>query len=57
MATLEKHDLLGMGVLEGKVVIQSFSEASLKEVHTLDPSISLIQLISYKSTPNITKKA
>ncbi|MGX9135937.1 glycerophosphodiester phosphodiesterase [Rummeliibacillus sp. JY-2-4R] len=37
-----------------KLLIQSFSSDSLKIVHDLDPSINLIQLLSYKSNATIT---
>lgn len=48
---LQEHDLINQNVREGQVIIQSFSEESLKEIHKLEPSLPIIQLISY------TKKA
>lgn len=54
VATLNKHNLIGPEMPEGNVIIQSFSEESLQEVHELDASIPLIQLISYEKTARIT---
>ncbi|HZG72414.1 MAG TPA: glycerophosphodiester phosphodiesterase, partial [Chondromyces sp.] len=36
-----------------KLLVQSFSPESLKKIHELDPSIKLVQLISYKGTATI----
>ncbi|WP_407703005.1 glycerophosphodiester phosphodiesterase [Virgibacillus tibetensis] len=54
--TLNKYDLVGEDAREGKVIIQSFSEESLIEANQLDPSIPLIQLISYQKTAAISNK-
>ena len=32
-----------------KLLVQSFSQDSLKIMHELDPSVKLVQLISYRS--------
>ncbi|WP_409292557.1 glycerophosphodiester phosphodiesterase [Peribacillus sp. SCS-37] len=37
-----------------KLLVQSFSPQSLQIMHSLDPSVRLIQLLSYKSTAVIT---
>lgn len=56
ISILNKHNLIGPDIPEGKVIIQSFSESSLLEVFELEPSIPLIQLISYQSKATINKK-
>lgn len=56
LETLQSHDLIGPEVEEGKVIIQSFSEESLLEVHAKESSIPLIQLISYESTAEISTR-
>ncbi|MFE8697359.1 glycerophosphodiester phosphodiesterase [Cytobacillus sp. FJAT-53684] len=38
-----------------KVMIQSFSEKSLKKIHAKEPTIPLIQLLSYKSPARLTE--
>ena len=37
-----------------KLLVQSFSQDSLKIMHELDPSVKLVQLISYRSNATIT---
>jgi len=54
ISTLDNHGLIGPNVSTGAVIIQSFSQKSLKEVHDLDTSIPLIQLISYRDTAEIS---
>lgn len=56
ISVLNEYDLLGADTEEGQVIIQSFSEDSLLEVQELDPTLPLIQLISYKTKANITAK-
>lgn len=56
ISILNKHKLIGPDIPEGKVIIQSFSESSLREVSELEPSIPLIQLINYKSKATINKE-
>src|SRR5699024_3179976 len=55
IALLQEKQLLGGDLPEGKVIIQSFSEESLREVKQIDPSIPLIQLISYNRMASISK--
>lgn len=54
ISTLDKHELLGDDLPDGQVIIQSFSPDSLKEVHEKDPSIPLIQLITYEDEARIS---
>lgn len=42
---LDLHDLREPAADEWRVLIQSFSEASLRRIHEMDPSLPLIQLI------------
>ncbi|WP_235822818.1 glycerophosphodiester phosphodiesterase [Cytobacillus massiliigabonensis] len=48
---LRKYDLIE----EHKVIIQSFSEKSLKQIHAAEPKIPLIQLLSYQRPAKLTK--
>lgn len=48
---LQKYDLIN----EKKVIIQSFSEKSLKIIHKAEPTIPLIQLLSYQRPAKLTK--
>src|SRR5262249_31594300 len=41
---LTQYRLRGAGARRNQVLVQSFSEASLRKIHGLDPSIPLIQL-------------
>lgn len=45
---LNKNELIGSGAVTGKVIIQSFSEKSLRKIHASNPDIPLIQLIKYQ---------
>lgn len=54
ISLLNEYDMLGDDTEEGQVIVQSFSEKSLLEVQELDPTLPLIQLISYKKKANIT---
>lgn len=56
ISVLDKHELIGPHVSTGTVIIQSFSEKSLNEVHDIDASIPLIQLISYQDTAEISNE-
>lgn len=56
VSTLDDHHLIGADVTEGQVIIQSFSEASLLEVKEVEPSLPLIQLISYEGKANISRE-
>jgi len=46
LALLDKYDLRGNAVRRNQVLIQSFSNASLRKVHGLDPELPLIQLFT-----------
>lgn len=46
---LQENDLIE------KVIIQSFSEKSLIQIHAVEPKIPLIQLLSYQSPAKITE--
>jgi glycerophosphoryl diester phosphodiesterase len=43
---LDKYNLRGNAVRRNQVLIQSFSDASLRKVHGLDPALPLIQLFT-----------
>jgi len=45
LALLERHGLRGAAATDWRVLIQSFSEASLRKIHALDPGLPLIQLV------------
>lgn len=45
LALLDRYDLRAPAAREWRVLIQSFSERSLRKIHGLDPSLPLIQLI------------
>lgn len=49
LALLAKHDLIALARTEWRVLIQSFSEASLRLIHAEDPALPLIQLIHERS--------
>jgi glycerophosphoryl diester phosphodiesterase len=51
---LEEYDLIGANVPEGKVVIQSFSKDSLKEIHQHAPTLPLILLLNKEAVKNVT---
>jgi glycerophosphoryl diester phosphodiesterase len=42
---LDRHGLRDAAATEWRVLIQSFSEGSLRKIHALDPSLPLIQLV------------
>lgn len=44
LATLRRHRLVGRGADEGRVLVQSFSAASLRRLHALEPRLPLVQL-------------
>ncbi len=44
LALMDQHDLLQTAASRRQVLIQSFSDASLKKIHALDASLPLIQL-------------
>jgi glycerophosphoryl diester phosphodiesterase len=45
VALLDKYELRGVAASEWRVLIQSFSEQSLRKIHAMDPSLPLIQLL------------
>lgn len=51
---LYSYNLIGEDVPDGKVIIQSFSKESLKEINRLAPSIPLILLLSTEDVLNLT---
>ncbi|MGB2992507.1 MAG: glycerophosphodiester phosphodiesterase family protein [Paenisporosarcina sp.] len=53
---LSEHHLLNREDPIPKVIIQSFSAKSLKEVFALDPSIPLIQLYKFSKKAHLSKK-
>ncbi|WP_342577800.1 glycerophosphodiester phosphodiesterase family protein [Psychrobacillus sp. FSL K6-2843] len=56
LAMLEEYNLLNHQSEIPKVIVQSFNRASLIEFHELEPSISLIQLLSYKEKAELTNQ-
>lgn len=44
LAVLRRHRLVGRGADEGRVMVQSFSAASLTRLHALEPRLPLVQL-------------
>jgi glycerophosphoryl diester phosphodiesterase len=50
---LDKYNLRGNAVRRNQVLIQSFSDASLRKVHGLDPELPLIQLFTAISSASI----
>ncbi len=52
LALLHAHDLRDRAASEGLVLIQSFSPASLRRMHALDPGLPLVQLLRVRdATP------
>ena len=54
VSVLDEYGMLDEDMEEGQIIIQSFSEASLREVQDLEPDLPLIQLISYQEKAEIT---
>jgi glycerophosphoryl diester phosphodiesterase len=50
---LDQYQLRGSAVRRNQVLIQSFSDASLRKIHGLDPALPLIQLFSGIGSANI----
>ncbi len=48
---LRRHRLVGRGANEGRVLVQSFSAASLLRLHGLEPRLQLVQLIGDSIPP------
>ncbi|WP_064093542.1 glycerophosphodiester phosphodiesterase [Rossellomorea aquimaris] len=53
---LEKHNLTRQNGPSSKVIIQSFSEESLKKIHNINEDIPLVQLIDYTTSATISEK-
>jgi glycerophosphoryl diester phosphodiesterase len=45
LVLLRRHGLVGRGSDEGRIIVQSFSAASLIRLHALEPRVALVQLI------------
>lgn len=56
LSLLDEFGLLDETVEDGKVLIQSFSEKSLRTIHEMEPSLSLVQLQTQKEAKKATKK-
>ena len=54
---LEKHDLIGLNKTKGKVVIQSFSEESLRNIHEQYSDIFYVKLTSNPKEEDLDKVA
>jgi glycerophosphoryl diester phosphodiesterase len=52
LALLRKHRLAGFLTNRGRVMVQSFSEASLLRMHALDPNVRLVWLIDEAIPPD-----
>ena len=52
LALLGRHGLAGAGVPTGRVIIQSFSRASLERLHALDSTLALVLLIEDPIAPD-----
>jgi glycerophosphoryl diester phosphodiesterase len=58
LALLDRHDLRSAASSEWRVLIQSFSERSLRKIHALDPELPLIQLLHARwQTPRTVQAA
>lgn len=55
LAVLRRHRLVGRGANEGRVMIQSFSAASLIHLKALEPRLALVQLIDDAPEPGTLK--
>jgi glycerophosphoryl diester phosphodiesterase len=54
LALLRRHGLLESAARDWRVLIQSFSEQSLRKVHALEPALPLIQLTGRRQPPHGT---
>jgi glycerophosphoryl diester phosphodiesterase len=57
LALLERHELRTPAAAEWRVLIQSFSERSLRRIHELDPELPLIRLIRARWATPATVRA
>lgn len=51
---LNENGLIGSDAIKGRVIIQSFSEKSLRKIHASNPDIPLIQLIKYQGRAKVS---
>lgn len=51
LRTLAEHHLLPASGADRRVIVQSFSRASLEKIHALNPEIPLIQLVGGDEMP------
>ncbi|HEK9098866.1 glycerophosphodiester phosphodiesterase [Bacillus pfraonensis] len=56
LETLSQSQLIDPTVVKEKVIIQSFSKESLKKIHSLNPSIPLVQLLTHKTATRLTNE-
>ncbi len=56
IAALTRHDLRPRGNGDMRVIIQSFSTASLRRVHDLDPDLPLVQLFRARETSGTIRR-
>ncbi|WP_459500226.1 glycerophosphodiester phosphodiesterase [Bacillus sp. C1] len=52
LGLLEKYNLIGQNMSSSRVMIQSFSQESLKKIHSMNENIPLIQLLWYNPNGN-----
>ncbi len=57
MRLINSYGLHGGAVTRRQVLIQSFSPASLRRIHALDPELPLIQLMTKGSIPMVRRAA
>jgi glycerophosphoryl diester phosphodiesterase len=53
---LDRYELRGPAMAEWRVLIQSFSERSLRRIHELDASLPLIQLVEAGEEPEVLRR-
>jgi len=53
---LGEHQLLNRDGATPKVIIQSFDAESLKDIHDMEPSIPLTQLVKFRKEAKLSKK-
>lgn len=52
LGLLEKYNLVGQNMSSSRVMIQSFSQESLKKIHSMNQNIPLVQLLWYYPNEN-----
>ncbi|MEN1934030.1 glycerophosphodiester phosphodiesterase [Paenibacillus sp. 102] len=52
LGLLEKYNLIGQNMSSSRVMIQSFSQESLKKIHSMNKNIPLVQLLWYYPNEN-----